>query len=462
MANCEFLTYYGLLVIAITVVAVLVPYFQRKSELITGWSFFLAGVAIFIGIGSLEAAMTPLRFPGLDWFEPTKAEVNRWLLHTTAFLIALFLSYYYDPISRRAAGRTFNKWPALTPSLMLFVVLFCLFLVAVSLIPGIMRIPFLAQTVMNVSHKALIFACLFSFVLWYRSRKNLMWLAMFAAIFLAAGIFTMTVSQGRRLVLTVLLVPVLVVYYYQIRHWRPSRTLMAVGLAVFGLFVAELMYSSIRHFDRRGDRQERTAKNVIGQVKTIGQKDWYSRFANDKLWHFSQQVVHYGMITDRFISLDRLHPKPFNTFKFFLVYPIPRSIWPDKPVSLGRTITFEVQNRKTSWGTGVAGHAVYEGGIIVALMFGYFAAFGIRFFVDPLARQPDNPFLIGMLTCASAQLVAWPRGDVSVMTFETAESLLFVVGLGIVCRMVFGTARAQQPSRSTSVRVPLAHRAPAR
>jgi hypothetical protein len=462
MANCEFLNVYGTLVLLVVGAAVLIPFLRGKSELATGWTYFLAGIAIFIGIGSLEAATTPMRFPGLDWFEPTPDEVNRWLLHTTAFLIALFLAYYYDPVSRRVAGRAFNKWPALTTSLMLFVIVFCLILVAISLIPSVMRIPFIAQTVMNVSHKATIFACTFSFVLWYRNRGNLFWLALFVAIMVAAGILTMTVSQGRRLVLTVLMAPVLVIYYYQVRYWRPRKTLIACGVALAGLFMAELMYSSIRHFDRRGERLERTASNVISQVKKIGDKDWYGRFADDKLWHFSQQVVHYGMITDRFISLDRLHPKPFNTFKFLMVYPVPRMLWPNKPVSLGRTITHEVQGRKTSWGTGVAGHAAYEGGLIVAVMFGYFAAFGVRLFVDPLARQPENPFLIAMLACASMQLLAWPRGDLSVMTFETVESLLFVFGLGIVCRIVFGTAPVQQNARPTALRVPLVHQAPAR
>jgi hypothetical protein len=285
---------------------------------------------------------------------------------------------------------------------------------------------------------------------------------MFVAVFLAMCVLSMTSGAGRRLVLSVLIVPILVVYFYQARHWRPSRSLLVVGVGAVTLFTINLMYSSIRHFDRRGARLERNAANVIDQVKQIGQHDWYQRFAREKLWHFSQQVVHYGMITDRFIQLDRLEPKPFNTFKFYLVYPIPRAIWPNKPVSLGRTITHQVQGRSTSWGTGVAGHSVYEGGVIVAIIFGYIAAFGVRFFVDPLTRQPENPFLIGMLAAASSQLVAWTRGDLSVMTFETIECFVFVILASIVCRVVFGTAPVQQPARPMMMRVPLGHRAPAR
>jgi hypothetical protein len=167
-------------------------------------------------------------------------------------------------------------------------------------------------------------------------------------------------------------------------------------------------------------------------------------------------------LTDRFVSTGKLEEKPFNTFKFFLVYPVPRQFYPDKPVSLGRTITHQVLRRGTSWGTGVAGHAAYEGGPIIAAMFGYFAAFGVRFFVDPLKRQPTNPFLIAMLASASTQLLAWPRGDLSVMTFETVECLLFALALSIGCRFLFGTERAPLPMQLPAARYPLMQRVPAR
>ena len=125
----------------------------------------------------------------------------------------------------------------------------------------------------------------------------------------------------------------------------------------------------------------------------------------------------YFLLTDRFVTTGLLEPKPFNTFKFFLTYPIPRSLYPDKPEGLGSVITRQVLKKTTTWGTGVAGHAAYEGGIIIAIMFGYLAGFGCRIFDDPLWRQPTNPFLIAMLAAAAMQLIAFAylysvkRGD---------------------------------------------------
>jgi hypothetical protein len=341
---------------------------------------------------------------------------------------------------------------------MLFVVVLCLMIVGVEKSGVLSTVPFLREVVWNLSHKAYIFATMFSFVLWYRSRTNILWLGVFVVVFLVMCVLAMTSGAGRRLLLSVLIVPILVGYYYQARHWRPSRTLVVVAIGAVAMFTANLMYSSIRHFDRRGERKERNFANVVEEVKQVGEKHWYEKFSHEKMFHLSQQVVHYGMITERFIAQNRLQPKFFNTFKFYVVYPIPRRLWANKPVSLGSTITREVQGRRTSWGTGVAGHAAYEGGVIVAMIFGYIAAFGVRFFVDPLNRQPENPFLIGMLAAASSQLLAWTRGDLSVMTFETVECILFVVILNIVCRIVFGTAPVAQSVRRGPVRVPLVHR----
>ena len=61
-----------------------------------------------------------------------------------------------------------------------------------------------------------------------------------------------------------------------------------------------------------------------------------------------------------------------------------------------------------------------------------------------MRRQPTNPFLIAMLTAASAQILAWPRGDLGIMTNETLESILFALMLGISGRFLFGVDRSWQ------------------
>jgi hypothetical protein len=327
------------------------------------------------------------------------------------------------------------------------------------------RIVVVGPIVVNVSHKAMVFACVFSFVLWYRNRANLLWLGLFIGVLFGTGLLAILASGGRRLVLSVCLAPVIVFYYYRAREWTPIKSLGVVSVCMVVVFCLSLIYSTIRHYDRRGENlgeRNRTVAGAIEAVTNVSGFGWFQRFRDDALWNLSQHTVHYGMLTDYYVRRGTLEAKPFNTFKFIAVYPIPRKIWRDKPESLGRVITHRVLGRTTTWGTGVAGHAAYEGGLIIALMFGYFAAFGIRFFDDPLLRQPTNPFLIAMLTAAAMHIIAWPRGDLAVMTFEVAECFFFTIGLSWLGRFLFGTDRSWLLNRMAFPRGRAVYQAPAR
>jgi hypothetical protein len=465
MAYCGPLLPFGIAVILLMGLLVVVPYWRGKAELISGWNILLGGVALFIGIGAIEAAVSPMRFKGVQWFEPTREIVRWWTLATVGFIAAMIATHRFDPISRKLAARTFNKWPPITSGLLLFVVFFCVGLALMARVPIFTRIVGIGPLIVNVSHKAMIFACVFSFVLWYRNRLNLLWLGLFIFVLLSTAFLAILASGGRRLVLSVFLAPVLVFYFYQARHWRPTKALGVFTVAMLGVFCLSLIYSTIRHFDRRGEyaqQRDRSAGRAWEAVKGIGGTGWLEHFTGDMLWSLSQHVVHYGMLTDYYVGHGDLEAQPFNTFKFIAVYPIPRRIWPGKPESLGRVITNQMLGRKTTWGTGVQGHSAYEGGLLLAVMFGYMAAFGVRFFDDPLMRQPTNPFLIAMLSAAAMHIVAWPRGDLAVMTFEVAECFFFTLALSWVCRFLFGTDKSWILSRMAIGNGRVVYQAPAR
>jgi hypothetical protein len=446
MTHCEPLFWYGIFVLAVVAGLAFVPYLRGKAELVSAWNLLLAGIGIFVGIGAIEAATHPMRFKAVQWFEPTQSEVLWWAVATTIFLISVVASHRYDPVSRKLAQHCFNKWPPITTGVMLFVVFLCFFLALASRTTIFWTVPVFGPVVKNISHKAMIFCVVFAFLLWYRNRINLLWLALFIVIFLSICFVAMLVSGGRRLVLSVFLGPVLVFYFYQARNWRPIKCMSAITVGMVCVFCISLIYSSVRHFDRRGENtvenKDRSAASALNALRNIQGTGWFERFANDMLWSLSQHVVHYGMLADHYVRNGDLEAQPLNTFKFMAVYPIPRQLWQNKPRSLGHIITHQMIGRETTWGTGVAGHSAYEGGLIVAALFGYFAAFGARFFDDPMMRQPTNPFLIAMLSAAAMHIIAWPRGDLAVMTFEVAECFFFTIGLAWLCRFLVGTDKS--------------------
>ncbi len=448
MQNCESLLWYGWLVLFGTGWLVIVPYLRGRAELLSAWNMLLVGIAIFIGVGSLEAALLPMRFHGLDWFEPTRSEVARFVIYSTAFLLSLFAIYSYDPSSKAIASRCFNKWPPLTTNVILFILMFCLLLAIAPLLPTVSSIPLVGPVLVNVSHKSFVFACTFSFLLWYRQRTNLLWLGMFVIVFLVMCLLAIQSGGGRRLLLTVFFAPVLSLYYFQVRYWKPVKCLAAVGLAALVILVVGIVYATFRHFDRKGEGQQRSAGAIVEQVKNVDVVSAVQLFTSNVLFNLAQQNVHYGMLIDQLVQDDKLPLKPLNTLAFLATYPIPRYFWAGKPLTLGRIVGTDVvpmfaRNEGIRWGCGIAGQAAYEGGLVVVVLYAYLAALCVRLFDDPLLRQPTNPFLIGMMASASAHIVAWPRGDLGIMSIEIIECFFFVIALGLGTRFLFGVDRSQ-------------------
>src|SRR5262245_16834055 len=143
MNNCGDLALFGFGVLFLTAALIVVPYLRRKSELLSGWNMLLIGVALFLGFGSLEAAYSPIRFQGLQWFQPTRPEALRFVAYSTVFLISLISLYYYDPTSKAFAARAFNKWPPITNNLLLCVLGACFIMAVAAEASFLLRIKFI-------------------------------------------------------------------------------------------------------------------------------------------------------------------------------------------------------------------------------------------------------------------------------------------------------------------------------
>ncbi len=65
---------------------------------------------------------------------------------------------------------------------------------------------------------------------------------------------------------------------------------------------------------------------MLLQVEKLGERHWFEHFAKNRLFYFSQQVVHYSLLTDRFVATGELKPHPLNTLMILISYPIPRKV----------------------------------------------------------------------------------------------------------------------------------------
>ncbi|MEX0641191.1 MAG: hypothetical protein WD468_00740, partial [Pirellulales bacterium] len=182
----------------------------------------------------------------------------------------------------------------------------------------------------------------------------------------------------------------------------------------------------------------------------IRERNLFGELLSNKLHYFSQWSTHYSLLAERFVNTGQLEPVPLNTLRFMLTYPIPRSIYPEKPEIIGITMVRDIVGYgTTNWGIGIAGHGAYEGGIPALILYALLIAFGLRTVDEAMRSQPSNPFLLAALVSAAPHILSIPRGDFGVMIVESIEAYAFAFALAIVCRFLFGSTQLGAPTMPT-------------
>lgn len=448
MQSLQSLAWYGILVVLVMMGFVLIPYICKRSDLATAFNATLIGIGIYVGIGCFDAAMSPtlLRMQWrLGWFIPTADDIRWCITGTFVFISALLVFYYYNPVSRRLGERVLQKWPPLTPGLLV-----CVLLAAAALIvatPFVRSVTFVGPLVLNLSQKACSFAPVFAFTYWYRRKSNLFYLGLFLAVFAAAAMYSMMIFNGRRMLMTVFLGPILVVYWTTLRNWRISWSLTYLSAGAAIVFMAAATYSTFRHFNIADPTKRRDVSTVIDQIQRVNLKNAIELISEGKLDFFSQSNVQVSMLVHQLVASKQLKPEVANSLAFIVAFPIPRKVWASKPETIGHRIGHKILGlpATTNWGVGVAGHGAFEGGLAIMVFYAFLLASGLRLIDTAMARQPTNPFLIGILTAAIPHLIGFARGDFGIMSIETLNIFAFAIPFGIVGRMFFGTAPTESP-----------------
>lgn len=454
MANSEPLVLFGIVLILVVGGFIAIPFFRGKTDLLTGWNTLLLGLILFTGLGSIEVHyVSELPWPQLQWFQPMASEVQWYMLATSAFIATLIAAYYLNTPAKRFAQKRLQKWPERNLPVTLFVLACCLGIITVSVIAS--RITFLGPAFFKLGHKSAVFACVFSFALWYRNRVNITWLLMFLGILATATLYAMLVSPGRRLLLSVFLGPILYVYWVQVRNWKPTRIVVTLAIAAFVMLTISAAYSKFRWYNL-DVRERRSMKGVVSQLKELHTSgNLFSVLLKNRLDYFAQSNGHFALLTERYIAQRALTPAPLNTLRFLASYAIPRKVWRKKPEVIGLTITRDIAHIPgTNWGLGIAGQGAYEGGILALMLYAVLLAFAARFIDEPLRLQPGNPFLVAIHAGALPHVIAIPRGDMGIMIAEASECVLFAVLLGFACRSIFGSQRLPLPTTTVNAQWP--------
>ena len=202
MQNCEPLLPLGWAVIIVSTLAIVVPILRGRSDALTFWNVFLVSGVTFIGIGCFEVVYGTFHWEELQWFQPTRNDVQIFVIGTILFYTSIFTSYYLlsKPIGA-FTKRFFNKWPPVSLA-------FTILLVAVAIAISIGTIAassvfFIGPLFSNISQKIIVFAVVFTFCGWYENKRQVQLLVLFAGVFAYFSLFAMVSFVGRRLLLSV-------------------------------------------------------------------------------------------------------------------------------------------------------------------------------------------------------------------------------------------------------------------
>lgn len=417
--------------IGIVLLLIIIPYLRGRSDLLTAWNFFLLGSINFVGVAGLKAGYSSEEFRILKY---TRQDYVYFMLGVVVFYVTLTLTYSQFKFPRRVAGRFLRKWPPSSISVLYFMLPFALLFAVASAFPP--RIVGVAQIAVQVGNKAIVFAIVLAFVAWYRQWANPVLFITLLAVVLFTLVLAIKSGGGRRTFLGVIISIPICLYWLNLRYKKPLVTLAYT--AAFSLLVFLLVgaYSHVRHFDRRGDFQERSVANSFRALKNIPSK----LFEVDVDPLMGQNAAQTSLAAIHLYTHD-MDPAPFHTLVYVLVSPIPRQLWRDKPLGLGYTLPKDchVRGTRATWGPGIVGHGFHEGGLHMLVFYGIICATALRFWDELLTRQRGNPYILAAFSAMSGHIVGWPRGDIGTFTLQIIACFMACVALMWTGRIIFGT-----------------------
>lgn len=454
MQNCEPLAILGWTVIVVSLFAIIVPILRGRSDALTFWNMFLLGGIIFIGIGFLEVVYGTFEWEELKWFQPSRKDVQILVLGTILFYVTIFSTYYLlDKPIQKFTGHFFNKWPASSLSVTLLMVGLMFAITVASLLTR--GIIFVSPLLINVSQKVVVFAVVFTFCHWYQNKRQLPMLGLFLGVFCYCLLFTMVVYVGRRLMMSIVGVPLICMYWLKWRYATRKRIVLVMAATATIVFCTTVFYSTFRHARSiHSADAKRSFSTVFDAMMSTGLDDVIQHITGNTLHFFSQYTMHYSLLTIHLVEAGDIPVEPLNTIKFVIAYPVPRAIWPNKPDALGQRIVRDILQLSvsTNWGLGFVAHSYQEGGYVVIVFYSILVVVLIRTLDDAMRRQPDNRFLLATFCAGAPHVLGLIRGDICTMTVEILEAFAFVWIVGLSFRFVFGTEKTQ--NRTTGPRPP--------
>jgi len=417
---------YGYTVIAFFSIYLLVRCWRDSTNCVTPYHIFLLGIINFMGFGALSAADRG----GMGLYSVITDSAVITLIFTTIALYGTMILVYHATfrVSGRVAQSVKLNFEASPPLAIGMAVL----AVVTSILPFLVpRVVFVSQMLVAIGTTTMIACTVITLGLWIRSPLN----ALYALLAIGSVAFSATataVGFGRSAQIAFMFSIGIVAYYQIFRN--NNRVILLVGSLIFG---ALMLYIVTGLSLVRG--QPLNLSSLSGFLSSGYLK--ISNALSSADFSIATQLLG-GDTVDAALSIFYLKESStfgerFHMVKWILANPIPREIFPGaKPEGLAYILPRFVgrEGGGFSIGCSFVGHAWYDGGYYVCVIYGAAAGLFLRVGDEVVRRYSNNTILLGFFAAASANILMIVRGDSGLYILNVLMAAIIAFGVTKVLR----------------------------
>lgn len=394
---------------------------STQREALTMKSVFLGGFLLF----QTASGIYTLVSGEYDKVIPSELGLAGFLYAVISSLFLVLTLWFYNSgvgVSRLAARRTTDY--ELSDGALIFAG-FGALLVAILLRDVLGKVPILGVLTDMFSTGA--FCAALACVGWAWARRPFNAGTIIAMVVIGGGTaaFLLNNAFSRRGLVAAVLATIWAGYFARWRYgYRPTLVVRASVIGVLGLILVLFQSAS------RGEKQQ--GETFFGYIKA---------FATVERRDLTDAAL--GMVSGQFAGANSMWlvetvPQsfdywPLHSLRYFVTQPIPRVIWAGKPWSLGNEMVLNagisgVKKDEFSLGPGIVGHLVVDFPYISIPLYAFLIGLALRYMDDRAALHPGNPFIVIPLGAATAQVLAFPRGELGLFAFN---AVAWIVGAAI-------------------------------
>lgn len=401
--------------------------FTRQYELLSWRNIYLVGFILFYTLALLFTAKSVVG--GRVAMIQSRASVEQDTLVQLMFLMVMFLG-----LTLLAAHAGFKqRWLSSLlpkfdlnpsgPALSIIAIVGSLVAIVASLVPPEGFVGLLV-TQFRGGLAAVAVACATYYVL--SNRLNPVAWGVLVAALGAGAIAAMLGGNGRRALIGIFAAAGWMWYFSALRFQRPNLVMGKVVIAAIPVFLVLFAYSSVRRYDiNEGLMGGYGLQKRVESLKAIGRQDEVVSRGFEQVL-YQDTAFNTGFILQAYPGTYDY--RQFDDFVWYFVNPIPRSVWPGKPVAFGEVLMDQMEVQ-ANLGPGIIGHGWAAFGVIGVGVYAVFFGTLIGVFDRAIADRAFSPFFLAWVSADLGNLLGMTRGDVALFALQITAAMVAAGGL---------------------------------